>query len=87
EAGGQTTDITGNVKETYKNDQQTTISGSLTITAKTISITSEDGVSISAPTWKDNCHGYKWTAIGANLALTGLSVKHTMFDVSHNPLS
>lgn len=27
------------------------------------------------------------TAIGANLALTGLSVKHTMFDVSHNPLS
>ncbi|MEG7475691.1 type VI secretion system Vgr family protein, partial [Serratia marcescens] len=87
EAGGQTTDITGNVKETYKNDQQTTISGSLTITAKTINITSEDGVSISAPTWKDNCHGYKWTAIGANLALTGLSVKHTMFDVSHNPLS
>lgn len=92
--GGQTATVTGNVTETYKNDQSTTITGTLTIKAKTINITSSDGVSVQTPSWKDNCHGLKWVATGANfafygsnLALTGASLKHTMLDISHNPLS
>lgn len=92
--GGQTATVTGNVTETYKNDQSTTITGTLTIKAKTINITSADGVSVQTPSWKDNCHGWKWVATGANfafygsnLALTGASLKHTMLDISHNPLA
>lgn len=94
EAGGQTATVTGDVTETYNNNQNTTITGTLTIKAKTIDITSADGVSVQTPNWKDNCHGWKWVATGANfafygsnLSLTATSLKHTMLDISHNPLS
>ncbi|MEX0631861.1 hypothetical protein M8494_06410 [Serratia ureilytica] len=49
---------------------------------------------MQTPSWKDNCHGWKWVATGANfafygsnLALTGASLKHTMPMICDNPLA
>ncbi|MBW7984899.1 type VI secretion system Vgr family protein [Enterobacillus tribolii] len=93
-AGGQTSTITGDVLETYNNDQTTEITGTLNIHAADVSITSDTGVSISSPSWTDNCKALRWSATGFNLSfngmslgINGLNVRHTTADISHSPIS